>query len=150
VKYELGDTEAWSFSVRMIYDRSGRTFEMDLNKRFEVDIEDHGGSWVPFGGPAIVIEGNDDTRTCLVAMGLERFVEAFEGAISRFARADLTYASSAETAEEQLQDRNEFLKHASNNYPAILAEISRSLHRLSRQVEEGQVRMASLRPALVR
>ena len=150
MSYDVGDSRAWNFSVRMIYDQSGRTFEMDLNKKFKCDVEDQNGSWFPFGGPAVVIEANDDTRTCLVALGLEKFVETFEGAIARFAKADLTYASSAETIEDQLADRNEFLRYAAKRYPAVLAEISRTLHRLTSEVEEGRARLASISPGLNR
>ena len=135
----------WHFSIRMIYDRPGRTFEMDMNKQYSLDIEDQGGSWVPFGGPAVVIEANDDTRTCLVALGLEKFVESFEHAVSRFCKLDLTYASAAETPEEKLADRNAFLKHATEHYPALLAELNRTLHRLSDEVEEASMRMATIR-----
>ncbi|MFZ5747644.1 MAG: hypothetical protein ACOY45_08275 [Pseudomonadota bacterium] len=135
----------YMFSMRIIYDKSDRHFEMDANLRYEIDIEDENGSWVPFGGPAVAIYANDGVRSCQVAFGLEKFVETFAEAVSRFSKLDITYASGAETAAEQMRDRNEFLRHAANRYPAILSELNRTLRRLADEVEAASVRIATIR-----
>lgn len=135
----------YMFSMRIIYDKSDRTFSMDTNLRYEIDIEDHAGSWIPFGGPAVAVYANDGTRSCQVAFGLEKFVETFAQAISRFSKLDITYASGAETAAAQMQDRNEFLRHAATHYPAILAEMNRTLRRLADEVEQASGRIATIR-----
>lgn len=140
--HEFSGSNVWNFSVRMIYDRSGRTFALDFNKRYRVEV-DHDGSWA-FGGPAVTVEANDGVRSCIVAVGLKQFTRTFIEALTRFSRLDVTYAGDGETAHECLEDRNEFLREAALKYPALLEETSDQLRILVSEIDKARVRLASL------
>lgn len=133
------------FAVRMIYDQSDRNFQMDTNQKYHTEISDDSGDWVPFGGPTITVEANDGKRTVLVAFGLEKFIETLSTAVSNFAKLDIVYASSAETAAEKLHDRNMFIMQASSKYPSMMLEMSRTFRRLSEEMEEASTKLSNMR-----
>ena len=143
MNFDFGDPGAYRFAVRMIYDKSSRTYALDFNKKYEVEVSADGG-W-SFGGPAVTIEASDGTRSCLVSIGLDKFTETYFEALERFCRLDIDYVGNGETAEERLQDRNDFLRKAVDNYPKLLSDIARSLNKLSREVDEAFVRISSVR-----
>jgi hypothetical protein len=135
--------DPWNFVVRTVYDESGRTFALDFNQRYSVEV-DHMG-FASLGGLAVVVEGGDGVRSCHIGFGFEKFTKTFCEAVSRFCKLDVSYEGVGETASERLEDRNEFLRKASTQYPAILAEINRTLHSLRAEVEEASGRFATIR-----
>jgi hypothetical protein len=146
MKYDFGDPGAWNFSARMVYDKSGRTYALDFNRRYNVDV-DHNGSGA-FGGPAVTIETSDGMRSCMVAVGLHKFTETFFESWTRFCRLDVTYSGNGETAEERLDDRNQFLREASKSYPALLSETRRQIRALDGEIDEALARLTSLKVVL--
>jgi hypothetical protein len=145
MKYDFRNLETWSFSARITYGSSNRTFAMDLNREYQIDVEE--SSWAPIGGPVVAIYANDGKRDVNVAFGIEKFVATFAGAIERFCNLEIDYPKIGDTASEELESRNQFMRRAVERYPGILMEIARTLKKLTEITEEASGRIAAVRVA---
>ena len=128
-------------SARVSYDASGRSFQMD--NAVQIDVEIDTCSWAPIGGTTVNLYAADAVRSVQMVFGVDAFLAIFEESMTRFAQLDIEF-TSGENAEQDLDVRNRFLRHAAQHNPAILAEASRVFHRLGSKFDEASARLASI------